>query len=94
MSTNNHVSWVNHDANSHSSEEDTQPIVFLISKQDAPYQTCGGMCCPGVYSKDSVLRRFEQPHAMTVLTNSTIPIFAQTKTSVLTRSNHISTDGR
>jgi hypothetical protein len=32
----------------HSSEQFTQSIVFLISKQAAPYQTCGGTCCPGV----------------------------------------------
>jgi hypothetical protein len=43
---------------------------------------------------DSVLSRFEQPHAMTVWTISTIPTFAQTTTSILTQSTHISTDGR
>jgi hypothetical protein len=37
-----------HHANSHSSEQDTQPIIFIISKQAAPYWTCGGTCCPGV----------------------------------------------
>jgi hypothetical protein len=42
--------WVNHHAISHSSEQDTQPIVFLISKQAAPYRTCGGTCCPRVYT--------------------------------------------
>jgi hypothetical protein len=26
----------------------TQPLVFLISKQVAPYRTCGGTYCPGV----------------------------------------------
>jgi hypothetical protein len=31
-----------------SSEQDTQPIVFLISNQAAPYQTHGGTCCLGV----------------------------------------------
>jgi hypothetical protein len=35
-------------ANPHSSEQDTQPIVFPISKQAAPYQTRGGTCCPRV----------------------------------------------
>jgi hypothetical protein len=30
----------------HSTEQDTQPIAFLISKQVIPYQTCGGTCCP------------------------------------------------
>jgi hypothetical protein len=28
--------------NPHSSEQDTQPIVFLITKWAAPYRTCGG----------------------------------------------------
>jgi hypothetical protein len=37
-----------HHANSYSSKQDTQHIVFLISKQAAPYQTRGGTCCPGV----------------------------------------------
>jgi hypothetical protein len=32
----------------HSSEQDTQPTIFLISKQATPYRTCGGTCCPGV----------------------------------------------
>jgi hypothetical protein len=48
--------WVKHftkyitkyDANPHSTEQDTLPIVFLISKQVVPYQTRGGTCCPGV----------------------------------------------
>jgi hypothetical protein len=40
--------WVNHHAISHSSEQDTQPIVFLISKQVALYRTRGGTCCPRV----------------------------------------------
>jgi hypothetical protein len=26
----------------------TLPILFLISKLDVPYRTCGGTCCPGV----------------------------------------------
>jgi hypothetical protein len=48
--------WVRHfikyvtkyDANPHSIEQDTLPIVFLISKQVIPYQTYGGTCCPRV----------------------------------------------
>jgi hypothetical protein len=40
------VGWVNHHANSHSSEQDTQPIVFLISNQATPYRIRGGTCCP------------------------------------------------
>jgi hypothetical protein len=40
--------WANHHAISHSSEQDTQPIVFLFSKQAAPYRTRGGTCFPGL----------------------------------------------
>jgi hypothetical protein len=32
----------------HSTEHDTQPIAYLISKQAIPYRTRGGTCCPGV----------------------------------------------
>jgi hypothetical protein len=38
----------NNDAHPHSTEQDTQPIAFLISKQVIPYQTRGDTCCPGV----------------------------------------------
>jgi hypothetical protein len=31
----------------HSTEHDTQPIAYLISKQAVPYRTHGGTCCPG-----------------------------------------------
>jgi hypothetical protein len=36
-----------YDANSYSTEQGTQPIAFLISKQVTPYQTHGGICYPG-----------------------------------------------
>jgi hypothetical protein len=36
------------DNNPQSTKQDTQPIAFLISKQVVPYQTRGGICCPGV----------------------------------------------
>jgi hypothetical protein len=32
----------------HSTEQDTQPIVFLISRQAVPYWTHGGTCCPSM----------------------------------------------
>jgi hypothetical protein len=32
----------------HSTEHDTQPIAYLISKQAVPYRTRGGTCCPEV----------------------------------------------
>jgi hypothetical protein len=31
----------------HSTEHDTQPIAYIISKQAIPYRTCGGTCCLG-----------------------------------------------
>jgi hypothetical protein len=31
----------------HSTEQDTQHIAYLISKQVVPYRTRGGTCCPG-----------------------------------------------
>jgi hypothetical protein len=48
--------WVRHftkyvtkyDANPHSTEQDTQPIVFLINKQAIPYWARGATWCPGV----------------------------------------------
>jgi hypothetical protein len=42
--------WVlaNYHAISHSSTQDTQSIVFQISKQAAPYWTRASTCCPGV----------------------------------------------
>jgi hypothetical protein len=55
-----HMYDTKNDAHPHSTEQDTQTIVFLISKQVIPYQIRGGTCCPGgVYSSDPVLRRFE-----------------------------------
>jgi hypothetical protein len=33
---------------SHSSEQDTLPTTFIISKQTIPYRTRGGTYCPGV----------------------------------------------
>jgi hypothetical protein len=32
----------------HSTEHDTQPMAYLISKQAVPYRTRGDTCCPGV----------------------------------------------
>jgi hypothetical protein len=32
----------------HTIEQDSQPTIYLISKQANPYQTHGGKCCPGV----------------------------------------------
>jgi hypothetical protein len=40
--------FTKYDAIPHSTERDTQPIAFPISRQVVPYQTHGGICCPGV----------------------------------------------
>jgi hypothetical protein len=40
--------WVKYHANPHSFKQDTQHIVFLISKQDVPYRTRDDTYCPGV----------------------------------------------
>jgi hypothetical protein len=40
--------WAKSQANPHSSEQDTLPIVFLISKQVVPYRTHDDTYCPGV----------------------------------------------
>jgi hypothetical protein len=40
--------WAKSQANPHSSEQDTQPIVFLISKQAAPYRIRGVTCHDGI----------------------------------------------
>jgi hypothetical protein len=79
-----HVGWMNHHANSHSSEQDTQHIVFPISRQAIPYRIRDGTYCPRL-STPKILSRFGQPHVMMVLTISTIPTFDQTTTSILTR---------
>jgi hypothetical protein len=42
--------WAKSQAISHSSEQDTQLIVLLISKQATPYRTRGGTCCSRVSS--------------------------------------------
>jgi hypothetical protein len=43
-----HMHDTKNDAHPHSTEQDTQPIAVLISKQVVSYQTRGGTCCPGV----------------------------------------------
>jgi hypothetical protein len=43
-----HVGRAKSQVNPHSSEQDTQPTIFPISKEDAPYRTHGGTYCPMV----------------------------------------------
>jgi hypothetical protein len=73
--------WVNHHAIFHSYEQDTQPIVFLISKQAALYRAHGSTCSPRVSTPKI---RFLAESNITCPTTALIPIW----------SNHISTDER
>jgi hypothetical protein len=71
----------------HSTEHDTQPIAYLISKQAVPYWTHGGTCCPRVSTPMTrSLANLSMTNHITwwILTASTIPNLAQTTTSNLT----------
>jgi hypothetical protein len=81
----------------HSTGHNTQPIVFLISKQAIPYRTCGGTCCPGVSTPkiqslaDSSMTNHSTRRNPNV---STIPSLLKPQHRSSPWSNHISTDGR
>jgi hypothetical protein len=81
----------------HSTEHDTQPISFLISKQVIPYQTRGSTCCPGVSTPkiqslaDSSMTNYITWWNSTV---STIPTLLKPHHRSSPRSNHISVNGR
>jgi hypothetical protein len=74
----------------HTAEQDSQPTAALISKQDVPYRSCSGTCCPGVSTPKT---RSLADSSMTIhitwqnLTVSTIPTHAQTTASILTTVN-------
>jgi hypothetical protein len=71
----------------HSTEHDTQPIAYLISKQVVPYQTRGGTCCLGVSTpKIQFLADSSMTNHITwqITAISTIPNLAQTTASNLT----------
>jgi hypothetical protein len=81
----------------HSTEHDTQPIVFLISKQVVLYRTRGGKCCPEMstpmiwslaYSSMTNHITWRNP------TISTIPSLLKPYHRSSPRSNHISTNER
>jgi hypothetical protein len=81
----------------HSTEHDTQPIVFLISKQAIPYQTRGGTCCPRVSTpKIQSLADSRMTNHITWRrpTVSTIPTLLEPQHRSSPRSNHTSMDGR
>jgi hypothetical protein len=81
----------------HSTERDTQPIAYLISKQAVPYQTRGGTCCPGVSTPkiwslvDSSITSHITRWNPAV---STIPTLLKSQHQSSPWSIHISTDGR
>jgi hypothetical protein len=81
----------------HSTEHDTQPIAYLISKQVVLYWTRGGTCCPGVSTpKIRSLADLSVTSHITWWnpTVSTVPTLLKPQHRPLPRPNHISTDGR
>jgi hypothetical protein len=81
----------------HSTEHDTQPIAYLISKQVDPYRTRGGTCYPGVSTpKIWSLADSSMTNHITWRnpTFSAIPTFLKPQHRSSPRSNHISKDGR
>jgi hypothetical protein len=81
----------------HSTEHDTQPIAYLISKQVIPYQTHGGTCCPGVSTPN--IQSLADSSMINHITwwnptISTIPTLLKSQHQSSPQSNHISMDGR
>jgi hypothetical protein len=80
----------------HSTEHDTQPIAYLISKQAIPHRTRGGTCCPR--GSTPKIRSFADSSMTSHLTRrnptvSTIPILLKPQHRSSPGSNHISKDG-
>jgi hypothetical protein len=81
----------------HSTEHDTQPIAYQISKQAIPYRTRSGTCCPGVSTpkiRSLVDSRMTSPITWRNPTVSTIPTLLKSQHRSSPWSNHISADGR
>jgi hypothetical protein len=81
----------------HSTEHDTQPIVYQISKQAVPYRTRCDTCCPG--GSTPKIRSLADPSMTSHITwwnptVSTIPSLLKPQHRISLGSNHISTDGR
>jgi hypothetical protein len=70
----------------HSTEHDTQPTTYLISKQAVSYRTRGGTCCPGGLLLRFGLSRFEHdnPHHLMESNRLQHSNLAQTTTSIPT----------
>jgi hypothetical protein len=78
----------------HSTEHDTQPTTYVISKQAIPYRRHGGTCCPRVSTQDSVCSRFEheKPHHLTESNHLHHSTLAQTTTLIVTMvKSHLDT---
>jgi hypothetical protein len=86
-----------HKSHPHSTEHNTQPIAYLISKQVVSYWTHGGTCCPRVSTPkirslaDSSMIRHITWRNPTV---STIPTLLKSQHRSSPWSNHISMDRR
>jgi hypothetical protein len=81
----------------HSTEHDTQPIAYSISKQAVPYRTRSDTCCPrGSTPKIWSLADSSMTNHITWrnLIVSTIPTLLKPHHRSSPRSNHISIDGR
>jgi hypothetical protein len=81
----------------HSTEHDTQPITYLISKQAVPYRTHGGTCCPGGSTPET--RSLADSSITSHITwrnptVSTSPTLLKLRHRSSPWSSHISTDGR
>jgi hypothetical protein len=82
---------------SHSSEQDTLPTTYLISKQAVSYQTCGSTCCPGVSTPktrslaDSSMTNNKQWRSKP---SQPLQILLKPQHRTSPRSPHITTDGR
>jgi hypothetical protein len=81
----------------HSTEHDTQPMAYQISKQVVTYRTHGGTCCHGVSTTkirslaDSSMTKHITWRNPTI---STIPTLLKPQHRSSPRSNHILMDGR
>jgi hypothetical protein len=81
----------------HSTDHDTPPIAYLISKQVVPYRTRGGTCSPGVsIPKIQSLADLSMTNHFTWRnpTVSTIPTWLKAQHRSSSWANHISMFGR
>jgi hypothetical protein len=84
-------------SHSHSTEHDTQPIAYLISKQAVPYRTRGGTCYPRV-STPKIWSLADLSMTSHIIWRnpivSIIPTLLKPQHRSSPWSNHISIDGR